>query len=86
MLFLLLACVPPATDTASDPTLSSGDCSETPRLQWPGLSLWQFEVCVVEEAGGTCQQEFPQRDGAEILYNCDPSLIDQWILVEIPAL
>lgn len=86
LLSLLLACASSDTDSTPAPIYSTGDCSEAPRLEYPGLSLWQFEVCYVEGADGTCVQEFPERKGAEILYNCDASLIESWSLIEIPAL
>lgn len=88
MLFLslLLACAPSDSDSSSEIIYSSGDCSKTPRLEYPGMSLWQFEVCYVEDADGICVQEFPSRKGSEILYNCDPNLVEIWTLIEIPAL
>lgn len=50
------------------------------------MSLWQFEVCYVEEADGVCVRETPSRLDGELIYNCDPSLVDHWNLIEIPIL
>lgn len=84
-LLFLLACSQEKTE-AVKPIYSTGDCSEAPRLEYPGLSLWQFEVCYVEEAEGVCFQELPERSGAEILYHCDSGLVESWSLIEIPIL
>ena len=85
---LLLACA--ADDSAAtleaEPIYTSGDCSETPRLEYPGMSIWQFEECYVEEADGVCVRETPSRIDAELIYNCDSSLVDHWNLIEIPVL
>lgn len=88
MLFLslLLACAPSDSDSSSEIIYSSGDCSETPRLEYPGMSIYQLEVCLVEDAEGVCYQEVGNRRGSDLYFDCDPNLVESWTLIEIPAL